>query len=575
MSRQWINVLCVSVWGVIALWITFSFMVAVSSGLYHGPFKDMWWMMPLVEDVYSGHARFQDFMAVHGGAHRLAIPRILYLLDFIFFSGSNRFLVVVSLLAQCVAFVVWFLQIRALKLARIRKLFLWGLVLLVCFSGIQIENVLYTFDCQWFLANTFSLLALVYLVKDLTLPSVVHNRLLVFFFGICASFCSFLGVCVLVLAAVISLYARRQDGHVWLQTCFILVFVIWYVSGFESNAFAVFDGMPVSTPFVAAGVFTLRLLQWTLIYIGSPLTRDVQWLGMLMAACAIAYVLVQCVRFLRNPRDAFTAPELFFLFVALFALAVVVATGLGRMYFIHTADEDRYQTINMTFWLGTWLLLLTPLCHQPWYKQRLVGVLVVLWAGYVGLYWHSRDILARLREFELVRASVVAQAVGVTDYLAIRDTLILGDKARQINRGMMHRHFLQERALGAYATDVAQHYGQAIMPALKSGSCQIIPSEMQMLSSGHWRFRIKLDGVVADRVWVVDPENIIRGSMVPVQWEYANAMHVFTLAPPIVEWLGYANLETLEIGSVKVLVFRDGQLQCEAEISLNQRAVLM
>ncbi len=571
--KRFLFKLSVILWCCATVWVAISFLHAIYSGLYSGPFKDMWWMMPMVERFSTGQGTLNDLLVVHGGAHRLFIPRLFYLMDYGFFSGSNRFLVLASLCAQGVALSLWYWQVRALSLSRSNTLFLCGLVLLVCFSSLQLENMLYTFDTQWFLANSFSLLALYFLVRDLTGDGRAYCIWLSLFLGVCASFCSFLGVCTLLLIVVMKVVygnslSVRATRSVLLPVLMVLLYVGWYVSGFESNAYAAVDTVAPDQLGISLGIFIVRLSQWTLIYLGSPLTRENQWLGMLVAAVAIGFVLLQLLALLwPRQRQAHTPQTLFFLLAAGFALAVAVATGIGRLYFINTADEDRYQTINLTFWLASWLLLFARYAHKETIKRVLVMAIAV-WSLYVGVYWHSKDTQARLAEFEQVQASALSQAVGVLDYFAIRDTLILGDKARHINRASKHAEFLRHSGWGAYALPEAKAYGLPVKTTHAEQRCAVRPVQLERLADGQWKLVLTVDSEQVDRLWFTDQAGLLRGAATPLRWQFADFEDVFLLSPPVVQWLGYANLGPMAGNSLKALMFHGSQLTCEAVILL-------
>src|SRR5688572_18221594 len=76
---------------------------------YHlGPFRDMWIAMDFVRAYFNGGGNFSDLFSLHGGAHRLAVPRLFFLIEYGVFSGTNIFLIMVSVLSQLsVVWLVW------------------------------------------------------------------------------------------------------------------------------------------------------------------------------------------------------------------------------------------------------------------------------------------------------------------------------------------------------------------------------------------------------------------------------------------------------------------------------------
>jgi len=183
----------------------------------------------------------------------------------------------------------------------------------------------------------------------------------------------------------------------------------------------------------------------------------------------------------RRGVGGFSALEMLSLSIALFAVLVALATGLGRMYYVNTADEDRYQTIVALYWLGLLLLLLSQSArddalHLRFGRWRSVrwGVTVALllfWTGCVLPVAALRDARAQLDFFDRVNTANLAIATGQWDFQEIRSTLILGDKLKRINRVEQHAGFLREREWGIFAQFPARLLGRELPEAADADSC--------------------------------------------------------------------------------------------------------
>lgn len=518
-------------------------------------------MMPVIQHCFSGDCSLQELVSAHGGAHRLLIPRLLFLLEYGVFNGTNQFLVSVSVFTQLVFVGVWYWQVRAMPWSRPYKVFGWGIVLLLSFSGMQFENFLYTFDCQWFLANTLSVLALLLLVSFVqsgSVRSLVGAGLL----GVAASFCSFLGLCALLLIAVLVLLVGKRRSASVLFSLFVALYAGWYVAGFESGSYAVFDSVGGAPSVQGAVVVLSRLLQWTLIYLGSPLSRDVYLAGALQATLGLALLAVEVIVLVRQWRGGIQeGPRLFCVVVAVYAVAVAVATGLGRLYFINTANEDRYQTINLTFWLSVCLLALMRMMSASETKKALFTCLVALWCVYIGVFWHVRDLRERVAEFELVKASAFAQQFGILDFHAIRDTLILGDKAKHINRAAMHTGFLQERQWGAFVP--SKRVSLPVDAMADYPTCPLVHYDSKPLSDESWLVTMTLDEAYSGDIVLHDHAGVVRGVLVGRQWHNASWQSVATLAHRASQWLGYARVQSSPDLLLQGLLVVDKQVVCE------------
>jgi hypothetical protein len=217
--------------------------------------------------------------------------------------------------------------------------------------------------------------------------------------------------------------------------------------------------------------------------------------------------------------------------------------------------------------MGFWLLLFVQTKSAACWIKSAVIICIVVWSAYIGIWWHSKDTLARLSEFERVQASVLAQSLGVLDYMSVRDTLILGDKAKKINRAMMHDNYLRQQSWGAYATSLAKNYGKPVVSLNGLPDCSVDVSQIERLSVGHWQLVLKVNGV-ADQMLFTDEQGSLRGAATAIRWKYADIHHVFGLAPPVIEWLGYVNEVSDHGAALKVLMFHNKQQLCEAVILL-------
>ena len=83
-------------------YFTIFFLYSVFANYWPGPFVDYWIDIPNVEKFFNGQLAFHDLISAHANVHRLFIPRLLFVADYHFFSGSNALLVWVSIVCKII-----------------------------------------------------------------------------------------------------------------------------------------------------------------------------------------------------------------------------------------------------------------------------------------------------------------------------------------------------------------------------------------------------------------------------------------------------------------------------------------
>ena len=449
-----------------ALYVLFAVLVAASTLYfitlcYHlGPFRDMWIAMDFIRAVFESSPPLSDWWALHGGAHRLLVPRLLFVLEYGVFAGSNVFLMLVSVALQfSVVCLVWCALKQEAHINTAWRWLLTAMTLLLMLNATQLENFIYTFDMQWFLTSAAAVWALHFWnqlwrdsAKQVSLLAYVPALLLTFV----SLLSSFSGVCVLLVLPVLAL-AYRLPRNYMVGLCVLLALL---VGAYMSGPFAKAGNWAPAGLQVSVSDYLLFLcrtallwLQWIALYLGSPLGREYAWPAAFFAYGSLGFVCWQWCVALRQGASYFTAFQIFCLAIALFAALVGISTGLGRMYFVHTADEDRYQSIVLVYWLGVFAFALSrSLILQHRYYQCASVALMLFWTLWVIPSAAIKDARAQLNFFDRVNDANLAIATGQWGFDDIKDTLILGDKWQKRSRPEQHAAFLREHHWGVFAS---------------------------------------------------------------------------------------------------------------------------
>src|SRR5690606_14634586 len=121
-----------------------------------------------------------------------------------------------------------------------------------------------------------------------------------------------------------------------------------------------------------------------------------------------------------------TSFQVWCLFIALFSIAVGFVTGWGRMHFINTADEDRYQSVVALYWLGVFSLGYLNAINSQISIRYLASSCIFFWTCLVIPYFAIKDAQAQINFFDHVNVANLAIVTGQWEFQSIKSTLILG-----------------------------------------------------------------------------------------------------------------------------------------------------
>lgn len=362
------------------------------------PFEDAWAFIRQYKSWCEGNYGWQEFMAPHNN-HPSVPGKLIYFFVLHSLGGNVALLPLIGWALSLVISAGVFLLTRSLWSGRPWR----GAVIMLCvnlivFSAAAGHSWTWEFVFQNFIPGTSFIVALVLLSR----PGLTGARLagagLVSMVGTFAFGSGFLGG-VILSASVWSGLADRPLRFRLLTTGVWLLFTIsttWIAlkafgnataTGGEGSRVAFLLGQPL-----LMGQFILLLLGYAL---GNGTTTDPADLCPLMGLGVTILLVISVIGLIRQHRDkALWRQALPCLLVAIYGLCNASLIGYGRMrHSLISAMASRYIVFTLFFTLGTLLLVLVVILHQPQgYLRRLaVNSSGPLLGGFLvvqGFNWH-------------------------------------------------------------------------------------------------------------------------------------------------------------------------------------------
>ncbi len=341
------------------------------------PFWDHW---ALIGELARGssHYTLAQLWEQHN-EHRILIPKIFLLVDFFFFKAKNHFLLVCILVAQIFAALFFVAAVRLREdLDRCSKVTLYGLILFLLFSPVQMDNFVWGFQITFVLATFFTIVSLYCFSK--VCSRIEAHRDLYFFASLFAALCATLSLAsglfvwpILILAGVARKIGRRKLLLTFLSGLLIYSAYFYHYQRPSDH----------SSPLVSLG-HPLILLRYLSLYLGGAwivygqkAASIVGFAGILLSMLLFGFAGFRWKRI--------SSSDLFFLSIILFVLVAGSLTGLGRIRFgVVQGYSSRYQTIALLLWAAALSLSISWLSSR--FGGRSAVSVLALFAGCL-LFW--------------------------------------------------------------------------------------------------------------------------------------------------------------------------------------------
>jgi hypothetical protein len=424
-----------------------------------GTVGDLWYFVETIRRFMEGEGNLAELFLPFGG-HRLFVPKLLYLADYLLFDGRNILPLSVSWLLQgsiaaLLIVAVW--RSRG-ELGASAARFLVGLTLALLFSSTQIENFVSAWHVHWFLANAAMCLSFGALAASPRAGTRAESTagVLWFFASLLAAWVATISMAngllcwpiLLLLGGGMRLPRRRLAWIVVASFAALIAFFVDYLPTADGDS-----SLLVGAP--------LPMLTWFLLCVGAPLSWSHELAGGVLAGIGIAvasfFTVTSMVR-----RRGVGRNEWVLLGVMLFSLGSVAMITAGRAApWPTTWAGPRYQTVVLLFWLSLGALALLRQRGSPAMQLAVMAISLSLVAGAV-LPAHSkegREAVALTQRIHWANRAIVVGIRARRSYAVVLTPHLINAESDIVQR---HRAFLQARGLAMFSTEEARRIGSRV-----------------------------------------------------------------------------------------------------------------
>lgn len=330
------------------------------------PFWDMW-DGGLAFYLATSSGDYGLWFAQHN-EHRIVLSRLLFWLEYHVFGGMAVFLIVMNYVIVAMAVLLFWRIALARLAAKEDQRYLAALV--ACFTTawlyqwMQFENLSWSFQSQFFLAQLVPVLAFYLLHKSVPPDATVYPRPALLFFGlacltgIASAGTMANGVLALPLMTAYALLARMRWWQVFfLAVLSMLMLGLYFYDYYSPGHHGSISEAILQTP--------LQLAFYTALYLGTPFYYLFgQALPGTIAAVSATFIMAMvsltCLyQGVRNPHA--NTLTLALVFGVIYLMGTAVGTGGGRLIFgVSQAVSSRYSTPALMAWACILMLIL------PW-----------------------------------------------------------------------------------------------------------------------------------------------------------------------------------------------------------------
>jgi hypothetical protein len=308
-----------------------------------------------------------NLLLVQHNEHRIALPKLFFVLDCELSSCDNRISIVTIFITQLLTIILLsYIFLKAIASWKDYFYFILPFLLMASYSWLQYENLTWGFQVQFVGVFFWSILSILGLTLAGASTSKFKRMSLVCMSVFSASLATFSmanGILVMPILILLAFFLRLSIGvHVVLLAS-TLFLAISYFTGYVSSSF---HAHPIESVFK----HPLELLSYTFSYLGSPLHEDFpeasQMIGFGYTSLAVFFVFQQL-----KGRQKLNDFQLTLLAIAGFILLTAIATGSGRVNFgIASSFASRYITPALIGWCCLLLLCWT-------YSKRMKQIAII------------------------------------------------------------------------------------------------------------------------------------------------------------------------------------------------------
>jgi hypothetical protein len=374
------------------VWISIAIIylvLMIGLALFHGwktfssiPFGDTW--NGYIEFLYlSSQGEAWRWWAQHN-EHRILLSRIFYWMDAELFGGLGISLILINYL---LLFVTAFFYCHVTSLLNKNnesnyKFLIFLLIISLCFSWIQNENIIWAFQSHFFMAQLFPLIAFYFTGRAIQPGINRFNFFISCFFGVLSAGTLANGVLALPLMTFYALLAKQELKKIFVYLFLsILVNLIYFYDYYSPANHGSFIASLKTDP--------VGILNYTLMYLGSPFFHltggylNIEYSRYIALAAGSFFSLVSILLFVSKVAKNETKNINFFLLIfIIYVGGTAIGTAGGRLLFgLDQALSSRYTTPAIFGWLALLCLIspwLTSLRSSFRYSNSIVFSIILL-----------------------------------------------------------------------------------------------------------------------------------------------------------------------------------------------------
>jgi hypothetical protein len=347
--------------GLVCLYFFVSFLFYILTSYWPGPFHDYWFEIPKIQDFFAHHLSWTELVTAHANAHRLVIPRLVFIADYVFFRGSNELIVVVSILCKLAMLLLLnsIIKNEGFK----TRLLLNTLIFAALFNAINIPNILNSSNVQWDLMALFSCLA-IYFYSNAYLAG--NRKKIIFYFlaylfFVCAFFSQGGSLPVVFVFLLIAILNRSLVGTV---SSILFIGLMYYLM---DHVLPVNDeDAPGMMNAIAMFIFKPKYVSLYVLKLMSANVYNLETFAFIFSGWSLLLLSLGLYFHKKTAPVANNA----LLYIACFALIMMVLIAAFRVDFAPTSwISNRYHPNVLLFILALHLnafLLAGILCTHKW-----------------------------------------------------------------------------------------------------------------------------------------------------------------------------------------------------------------
>ncbi len=326
------------------------------------PYWDAWQFVDDFDHARDGTYSLAELLRP-ANEHRIALPRLFFFADYLWFEGSEKALVAAGLvMLGWLATFVARLAVNGTQAPRATRVATAGLVVTILFSGTQTACLGWSFAVQFMAQSLLPALACGLVLRDAPRP---RHLLLAILCAVGATFSIASSLLLWPVLIGFALWVRLGRGALLALTA----------AGVACWWFYLHDRVPSAAPALGLADLAVRTVAWSLTHIGSVWQLGAT-AGLVAGAVGWLLLLVALAGVSRGDQPATRALAAIAVLWSLYSLAI----GYGR----HDLGRDealagRYAPGPLLFWAALLALHLRLATRVAW--RRTLGMLACVLVG--------------------------------------------------------------------------------------------------------------------------------------------------------------------------------------------------